>query len=144
MNVTETIEGLERYPINLRYPRDVRDSEAKLAELPIQTPTGAQITLGDVAEVRIVDGPGMIKSENARLNGWIYVDIQDRDLGSYVSEARQVVGRAGQAATRLLTELVRAVRVHGTRQGKAVYCYSCHAGDYCPAALPQFPSRSPK
>ncbi len=94
MNVAETVEGLERYPINLRYPRDVRDSESKLAELPVQTPLGAQVTLGDVAEVRIVDGPGMIKSENARLNGWIYIDIQDRDLGSYVDEAREVV--AGQ------------------------------------------------
>jgi len=91
MNVAETVEGLERYPINLRYPRDVRDSESKLAELPVQTPLGAQVTLGDVAEVRIVDGPGMIKSENARLNGWIYIDIQDRDLGSYVDEAREVV-----------------------------------------------------
>ena len=91
MNVTETIEGLERYPVNLRYPRDVRDSEVKLAELPIQTPMGAQIALGDVADVRIVSGPGVIKSENARLNGWIYIDIQDRDLGSYVAEAKQVV-----------------------------------------------------
>ncbi|MEA2081025.1 MAG: CusA/CzcA family heavy metal efflux RND transporter, partial [Pseudomonadota bacterium] len=91
MNVTETIEGLERYPVNLRYPRDVRDSEVKLAELPIQTPRGAQVALGDVADVRIVNGPGVIKSENARLNGWIYVDIQDRDLGSYVTEAKQVV-----------------------------------------------------
>ena len=91
MNVTETIEGLERYPVNLRYPRDVRDSEVKLAELPIQTPNGAQVALGDVADVRIVNGPGVIKSENARLNGWIYVDIRDRDLGSYVREAKQVV-----------------------------------------------------
>jgi Cu(I)/Ag(I) efflux system membrane protein CusA/SilA len=91
MNVTESIEGLERYPVNLRYPRDVRDSESKLAELPIQTPAGAQITLGDVADVRIAGGPGVIKSENARLNGWIYIDIQGRDLGSYVEHARQVV-----------------------------------------------------
>jgi Cu(I)/Ag(I) efflux system membrane protein CusA/SilA len=83
MNVTESIEGLERYPVNLRYPRDVRDSESKLAELPI--------TLGDVADVRIASGPGVIKSENARLNGWIYIDIQGRDLGSYVEHARQVV-----------------------------------------------------
>ncbi len=91
MNVTESIEGLERYPVNLRYPRALRDSQTKLAELPIQTPIGAQIALGDVAKVSIVDGPGMIKSENARLNGWIYIDIQDRDLGSYVKEAKQVV-----------------------------------------------------
>jgi len=91
MNVTESIEGLERYPVNLRYPREFRDSESKLAELPIQTPAGAQITLGDVADVRIVGGPGVIKSENARLNGWIYIDIQGRDLGSYVEHAKQVV-----------------------------------------------------
>ena len=91
MNVSESIEGLERYPVNLRYPREFRDSESKLAELPIQTPAGAQITLGDVANVRIVGGPGVIKSENARLNGWIYIDIQGRDLGSYVEHAKQVV-----------------------------------------------------
>jgi len=91
MNVTESIEGLERYPVNLRYPRNVRDSETKLADLPIQTPVGAQIALGDVADVSIISGPGVIKSENARLNGWIYIDIQDRDLGSYVKEAKQVV-----------------------------------------------------
>jgi len=91
MNVTESVENLERYPVNMRYPRDLRDSEVKLAEKPIQTPVGAQIALGDVAAVRIVGGPGMIKSENARLNGWIYIDIQGRDIGSYVREARQVV-----------------------------------------------------
>jgi Cu(I)/Ag(I) efflux system membrane protein CusA/SilA len=93
-NVTESVENLERYPVNMRYPRDLRDSDVKLAELPIQTPVGAQIALGDVAAVRIVGGPGMIKSENARLNGWIYIDIQGRDIGSFVSEAKQVV--AGQ------------------------------------------------
>jgi Cu(I)/Ag(I) efflux system membrane protein CusA/SilA len=91
MNVTTSVEGLERYPVNVRYPRDVRDSEVKLAELPIQTPVGPQITLGDVSGIRIVEGPGMIKSENARLNGWVYIDIQGRDLGSYVSEAKQIV-----------------------------------------------------
>jgi Cu(I)/Ag(I) efflux system membrane protein CusA/SilA len=91
MNVTKSIEGLERYPVNIRYPRDVRDSEIKLAELPIQTPVGPQITLGDVSSIRIVKGPGMIKSENARLNGWVYIDIQGRDLGSYVTEAKRVV-----------------------------------------------------
>jgi len=91
MNVTESIEGLERYPVNLRYPRWVRDSEVKLAELPIRTPAGAQIMLSDVSDIKIVEGPGVIKSEDARLNGWIYIDIQDRDLGSYVEEAKRVV-----------------------------------------------------
>jgi Cu(I)/Ag(I) efflux system membrane protein CusA/SilA len=91
MNVTESVEKLERYPVNLRYPRDLRDSETKLAELPIQTPVGAQIALGDVADVKIVGGPAMIKSENARPNGWVYVDIQGRDIGSYVEEARRII-----------------------------------------------------
>ncbi len=91
MNVTQTIEGVERYPVNLRYPRDVRDSVEKLKLLPIVTPTGAHIPLGEVTTIEINDGPGMIRSENARLNGWIYVDIAGRDLGSYVAEAKKVV-----------------------------------------------------
>ena len=93
MNVTESVEGLERYPVNLRYTRDVRDSLTRLTELPIVTPTGAEITLGDVAGINIEDGPGVIKSENARPNGWIYVDIEGRDLGSYVQEARALVAQ---------------------------------------------------
>ncbi|MEJ2127859.1 MAG: efflux RND transporter permease subunit [Woeseiaceae bacterium] len=91
MNVTQTVEGLERYPVNLRYPQRVRDSVEQLRLLPIVTPHGARIALADVADVRVVDGPPVIKSENARLNGWTYVDIANRDIGSYVAEARQVV-----------------------------------------------------
>ncbi len=91
MNVTETVEGLERYPVNLRYPREVRDSLERLRLLPIVTASGARIPLGDVANIEITDGPPMIKSENARLNGWIFVDTRDRDLGSYVREAREHV-----------------------------------------------------
>ena len=91
MNVTETVEGLERYPVNVRYPRDWRDSLARLRQLPMVTPGGSQIELGDVANVHIEDGPPMIKSEGARLTGWTYVDIQDRDVGSYVDAAQKVV-----------------------------------------------------
>ncbi len=91
INVTETVEGLERYPINLRYPRDIRDSAFKLKELPIITSTGANIPLGEVADIEINKGAGMIRSENARINGWIYVDIIDRDIGSYVKEAKKIV-----------------------------------------------------
>jgi len=91
MRVTQTVEGLERYPVNMRYPRDVRDSLEKLRNLPIVTPGGARIPLAEVAAIRVDDGPGMIKTENARLNGWIYVDIEGRDLGSYVAEAQRVV-----------------------------------------------------
>ena len=90
-NVTETVEGLERYPVNVRYPREVRDSVDALSELPIVTRGSAGIALGEVADITVVDGPGMIKSENARRSGWIYVDIEGRDLGSYVVDAQQVV-----------------------------------------------------
>jgi Cu(I)/Ag(I) efflux system membrane protein CusA/SilA len=91
MQVSMTTEGLERYPINIRYPRDWRDSLDQLRNLPIVTPTGAQVQLQDVADIRIEMGPAMIKTENARLNGWVYVDIEGRDLGSYVEEAQQIV-----------------------------------------------------
>jgi Cu(I)/Ag(I) efflux system membrane protein CusA/SilA len=91
MNVTQTVEGLERYPVNLRYPQRVRDSVEQLKLLPIVAPQGARIALADVADVRVVDGPPVIKSENARLNGWIYIDITGRDLGSYVADAQSVV-----------------------------------------------------
>ncbi|MDN3612005.1 efflux RND transporter permease subunit [Vibrio ostreicida] len=91
VNVGETVEGLERYPINVRYPQSYRDSVVKLQNLPLVTPNGARIALADVADIRYEDGPPMIKTENARPNGWVFVDIDERDLGSYVSEARQVV-----------------------------------------------------
>lgn len=91
MNVTETVEGLERYPVNLRYPRYMRDSLEQLKLLPIVTPAGQHITLQAVADLRVEDGPPMIKSENARLNGWVYVDIAGVDLGTYVDVARKAV-----------------------------------------------------
>ncbi|PMM41736.1 efflux RND transporter permease subunit [Vibrio breoganii] len=91
MNVGESVEGLERYPINVRYPQQYRDSVESLKTLPLITPTGARIALEDVAHIRYEDGPPMIKTENARPNGWIFVDIEGRDLGSYVSDAQQAV-----------------------------------------------------
>lgn len=91
MNVSQTIEGLERYPINVRYPQDYRDSPEQLALLPIVTPMGQRIPLGDVADVYVEDGPPGIKSENARLNGWTFIDIEGMDIGSYVENAQQVV-----------------------------------------------------
>jgi Cu(I)/Ag(I) efflux system membrane protein CusA/SilA len=89
MTVSYTVEGLERYPVNLRYPQQYRDSLEALQQLPIVTPTGANVTLQDVARVTIADGPGMIRSENARPSGWVFVDLQGRDLGGFVAEARQ-------------------------------------------------------
>ena len=99
-NIAESVEGDKRYPINLRYPQHYRDSPEQLARLPIITPskngTGYYITLGDVATIRIEDGPPMIKSENARINGWTYIDIESRgenaiDIGSYVINAQQIL-----------------------------------------------------
>ena len=91
VNVTSTIEGLERYPVNLRYPQDYRNSPEQLALLPIVTPQGQLISLGDVANILIEDGPPGIKSENARLNGWVFIDIEDIDIGHYVEQAQLVV-----------------------------------------------------
>jgi Cu(I)/Ag(I) efflux system membrane protein CusA/SilA len=91
-NIGETVEGLQRFPINLRYPREVRDSLQALRDLPVLTPAGAQIRLGDVAEVRIADGPPMIRSENARPSGWVYVDLRGRDLKSAVQAMQKAVG----------------------------------------------------
>jgi len=90
-NIGETVEGLARYPINVRYPREWRDTPEKLAALPILTPGGSQITLGMVAAVRLSEGPPMLKSENARLSGWVYVDVRGRDLASTVADLQQAV-----------------------------------------------------
>ncbi|HAC33694.1 MAG TPA: CusA/CzcA family heavy metal efflux RND transporter, partial [Gammaproteobacteria bacterium] len=91
INVTTTVEGLERYPVNIRYPQAYRDSPEQLRLLPIVTPAGQRIALGDVAEIAVEDGPPGIKSENSRINGWTFVDIEGVDLGSYVNEAKQKV-----------------------------------------------------
>ncbi|MCQ4303429.1 CusA/CzcA family heavy metal efflux RND transporter [Stutzerimonas frequens] len=89
--VGETIEGLARYPISVRYPREWRDTPQALEQLPILTPQGSQITLGSVARVRISDGPPMLRSENARLAGWVYVDVRGRDIASVVADLRDAV-----------------------------------------------------
>jgi Cu(I)/Ag(I) efflux system membrane protein CusA/SilA len=87
----EVVEGLQRFPINLRYPRELRDSLDKLRRLPIVSERGARLVLGDVADVRISDGPPMLRSENARLSGWVYVDIRGRDLRGAVQDMQRVV-----------------------------------------------------
>jgi Cu(I)/Ag(I) efflux system membrane protein CusA/SilA len=94
--IDETVEGLQRFPISVRYPRELRDSLSDLKELPIVTAGGAQITLGSVAELRITSGPPMLRSENARLSGWIYVDLRGRDLQSAVADMKAVVARGVQ------------------------------------------------
>ncbi len=89
--VGETVEGLARYPISVRYPREWRDTPQALEQLPILTPLGSQVTLGSVARVRVSDGPPMLRSENARLAGWVYVDVRGRDIASVVADLRRAV-----------------------------------------------------
>ena len=91
MDVTRSVEGRERYPISLRYPQRVRDSIERLRLLPVVTPAGAHIALGDVADIAVADGPPVIKSENARISGWVYIDINNRDLGAYVADAQRAI-----------------------------------------------------
>ncbi|MFG0723229.1 efflux RND transporter permease subunit [Pseudomonas sp. GLN_6] len=95
-NIGETVEGLARYPINLRYPREWRDSPEALQRLPILTAAGQQITLGSVADISLSEGPPMLRSENGRLSGWVYVDVRDRDLASTVRELQQRVSESVQ------------------------------------------------
>jgi len=90
-NIGETVEGLQRFPINLRYPREVRDSPEALRRLPIVNERGQRLVLGDVADVKVTDGPPMLRSENARLSGWVYVDIRGRDLRGAVQEMQRAV-----------------------------------------------------
>lgn len=91
--IAETVEGLQRFPISVRYPRELRDSLSDLRQLPVVTQSGAQITLGTVANLRITSGPPMLRSENARLSGWVYVDLRGRDLQSAVEDMRARVAR---------------------------------------------------
>ncbi len=92
-DIGETVEGLQRFPISLRYPREIRDSVQKLSDLPVLTERGAQIRLGDVAAIRITDGPPMLRSENARLSGWVYIDLHGRDLSSAVRDMQRAVAQ---------------------------------------------------
>jgi copper/silver efflux system protein len=92
--IGETVEGLQRFPISVRYPRELRDSLTDLRQLPIVTSNGAQITLGTVADLKITSGPPMLRSENARLSGWVYVDLRGRDLQSAVADMQERVARS--------------------------------------------------
>ena len=92
-NVGEVISGRERFPLNVRYPREIRDSLERLRALPFVTGKGANLLLGDVARITVEDGPPMLRSENARLSGWVYVDVRGRDLGSAVRDMQAVVAK---------------------------------------------------
>jgi len=94
MNVSQTVEGLERYPINIRYSRELRDDLSSLQRVLVSTPGGAQIPLGQLAAFEIRKGPPSIKTENARPNAWVYIDLDGVDVGTYVSEAKQILAES--------------------------------------------------
>jgi Cu(I)/Ag(I) efflux system membrane protein CusA/SilA len=91
MNITRTVEGLERYPVNIRYGSELRDTPEKLQRILVPTPSGAQVPITQLADIRIVKGPPTVKSENARKNAWIYVDLSGIDVGTYVKTAQKEV-----------------------------------------------------
>ncbi|MGH9510051.1 MAG: efflux RND transporter permease subunit, partial [Terriglobales bacterium] len=91
-NISVTVEGRERYPVNVRYARELRDDPAKLERVLVATPSGAQVPLAQLADLRVRSGPGMIRNENGRLAGYVYVDVAGRDIGGYVEEAKRAVG----------------------------------------------------
>jgi Cu(I)/Ag(I) efflux system membrane protein CusA/SilA len=100
-NVTTTIEGRERYPVNVRYPRELRDDPGKLARTLVPTMSGAQIPLSQLADIRLVEGPSMIRDENGRLSGYVYVDVDtaSRDIGGYIEDAKAAVARSAKLPT---------------------------------------------
>ena len=120
-NVTTTIEGRARFPVNVRYPRELRDDLDQLGRVLVLTPSGAQIPLSQVAEIRMVTGPSMIRNENGLLAGYVYVDMAGRDIGGYVERAKQAVAKRADAAAGLLARVERPVREHaaGARAAEA-------------------------
>ena len=128
MNVTTTVEGLERYPVNVRYPRELRDDLTKLKRTLIAAPSGAQIPIEQVTELIVHTGPPVIRSEQARPNAWIYVDISTSDIGGYVRRAQQLVQEnvidQPDFPDRLQRDLERAVRIHAAGQ-PAACCWWC-------------------
>jgi copper/silver efflux system protein len=117
-NVTTTVEGRARFPVNVRYPRDLRDDLEALGRVLVMTPVRRPGPLAQLADIRTVTGPSMIRNENGLLVGYVYVDITGRDVGGYVEEAKRAVA-AGRAAHRLRAGVERPVREHAARAGAA-------------------------
>ena len=139
-NVGETVAGLARFPINVRYPRELRDSVELLRQLPILTAARQQITLGTVAALRITDGPPMLKTENARLSGWVYVDVRGRDIASTVRDLQSAVTRDVPLRRRHERQLLRSVRVPAARQCAAEGRGAGDARDHLRTAVPHVPA----
>ena len=140
--VTTTVEGRERYPVNVRYLRDYRSDLDALQRVLVATPTGAQIPLAQLADISLKTGPGMIRDENGRLSGYVYVDVAGRDIGSYVADAKQAVAAEGQRSRRLSAGLERPVRIHAAREGAAEDRAADHAASSSSCCSTSTPARS--
>jgi Cu(I)/Ag(I) efflux system membrane protein CusA/SilA len=138
MEVSQTIEGRERYPINVRYPRELRDDPSALERILVATPMGAQVPLGQVAEILTVTGPPMIRSEDGKLVGLVLVDT-DRPLADYVHDAQQAVAQRVDLAGRDRERVGRAVSALRASQGQARASRPDHAVDRGPPAVPEHP-----
>ena len=141
-NIGETVEGLQRFPINVRYPRELRDSLEELRRLPIVTERGAQMVLADVAESRITDGPPMLRSENARLSGWVYVDIRGPRPARRVRDMQRVVADESatcRPATRSRGRASSSTSSARRRALKVVVPFTL--ADHLRAAVPDLPPR---
>ena len=138
LNITSTVEGLERYPVNLRYGAELRDTPEKLRRILIPTTSGAQIPITQVADITIKKGAPAIKSENARKNAWVYVDIAGVDVGSYVKKAQQVVAEQVNLPPGYSIVWTWPVRIYGSGPAEINDRGSRNAHYYFPAAVPEF------
>ena len=135
-SISSTIEGTERYPINLRYARELRDDPEKLKRVLVPVMDGAQVPLGQPAYIQLTAGPSMIKNEEGQLVGYVTVDMAERDIGGYVEEAKRVV--AQKIALPLGYRLLEwARRVHAAGEGTADLCYSAYDLDHLRPSLPE-------
>ena len=138
--ITTTVEGRERYGVNIRYPRDLRSNPQAIAtDVQVPLPGGGAVPLGEVAKVKLTRGATTIRTENGQLAVYIFVDIDGRDLGGYVADAQKAVAAAGEAAAGLLRRLERPVRISRAGRGAAEDRRAGHAADHLPAALSQLP-----
>ena len=140
-SITTTVEGRERYPVSVRYARELRDDPEKLKRVLIPTMNGAQVPLGQLAELRLTSGPAMIRDEDGQLAGYVFVDMAGRDIGSYVEEAKRKVAEQVQTPDRLYALMERPVRIHTTGEREADVCCAAYSADYICLALHQPASR---
>ena len=125
-NISTTVEGRERYPVNVRYFRDYRSTIERLNRTLVSTMDGKQIPMAQIADIKLLSGPGMIRDENGRLSGYVYVDIAGRDVGGYVADAKKGRDRQGAHADRLHPCLERPVRIHAAGGREAAGSRSHH------------------